>query len=83
VDICGALTDSPDSGAYWRKLKQRLKAEGSEAVTICHGLKLIVGDARVKLEIETGVKVVTLENYLTEPENRKRLKAKKREDGKP
>jgi len=34
VDICGALTDSADSGAYWRKLKQRLKQEGSEVVTI-------------------------------------------------
>lgn len=40
VDIIRVLTDSPDSGAYWRKLKQRLKAEGSEVVTNCHGLKL-------------------------------------------
>ena len=23
VDVCGALTDSLDAGAYWRKLKQR------------------------------------------------------------
>ena len=29
-----------DPGAYWRKLKQRLKAEGSEVVTNCHGLSL-------------------------------------------
>lgn len=21
VDVCGVLTDSPDAGAYWRKLK--------------------------------------------------------------
>jgi DNA-damage-inducible protein D len=40
VDVCGVLTDSADAGAYWRKLKQRLKAEGSEVVTFCHGLKL-------------------------------------------
>ena len=40
ADVCGALTDSPDSGAYWRKLKQRLKKEGSKIVTFCHGLKL-------------------------------------------
>ncbi len=46
VDICGALTDSADAGAYWRKLKQRLKAEGSEVVTICHGLKLIAPDGK-------------------------------------
>lgn len=37
ADVCGALTDSPDAGAYWRKLKQRLSAEGSEVVTFCHG----------------------------------------------
>ena len=46
MDICGALTDSPDAGAYWRKLKQRLKAEGSEVVTNCHGLKLEAADGK-------------------------------------
>jgi hypothetical protein len=30
VDTIGVLTDSLDTGAYWRKLKQRLKAEGNE-----------------------------------------------------
>ena len=40
VDVCGILTESRDSGAYWRKLKQRFKIEGSEVVTNCHGLKL-------------------------------------------
>jgi hypothetical protein len=34
----------------------------------------ISGDARKKLEAETGDKVVSSENYLTEPESRKRLK---------
>jgi hypothetical protein len=34
----------------------------------------IAGDAREKLEIETGASVVSAENYLTEPESRKRLK---------
>ncbi len=46
VDVCGALTDSADAGAYWRKLKQRLKAEGSEVVTNCHGLKLKAPDGK-------------------------------------
>ncbi len=46
VDICGALTESPDAGAYWRKLKQRLKEEGSEVVTFCHGLKLPAADGK-------------------------------------
>ena len=46
VDVCGVLTDSPDSGAYWRKLKQRLNQEGSEVVTNCHGLKLEASDGK-------------------------------------
>jgi len=49
VDICGALTDSADSGAYWRKLKQRLRQEGSEVVTICHGLKLEAPDGKRRI----------------------------------
>jgi len=48
VDVCGALTGSPDSGAYWRKLKQRLKKEGSEVVTNCHGLKLTAPDGKLR-----------------------------------
>jgi hypothetical protein len=46
VDVCGALTGSADAGAYWRKLKQRLKAEGGEVVTNCHGLKLEAADGK-------------------------------------
>mgnify|MGYP001584498456 CR=1 FL=1 len=48
VDVCAVLTDSPDSGAYWRKLKQRLKEEGSEVVTFCHGLKLEAPDGKMR-----------------------------------
>ena len=48
VDICGVLTDSPDAGAYWRKLKQRLKQESNEAVTFCHGLKLPAPDGKMR-----------------------------------
>jgi prophage antirepressor-like protein len=36
----------------------------------------IAGEAREKLEIETGAKVVSPENYLEEPESRKRLRRK-------
>lgn len=46
VDICSALTESTDGGAYWRKLKQRLTQEGNEVVTICHGLKLPAADGK-------------------------------------
>lgn len=40
IDVVNVLTDSRDAGAYWRKLKQRLKEEGSKVVTFCHALKL-------------------------------------------
>lgn len=47
VDVVAALTDSADAGAYWRKLKQRLVAEGSDqTVTNCHGLKFATRDGK-------------------------------------
>lgn len=49
TDVCGVLTESPDAGAYWRKLKQRLVAEGSEVVTFCHGLKLEAPDGKQRV----------------------------------
>ena len=48
VDVVAALTDSLDPGAYWRKLKQRLTAEGSQVVTFCHGLKLQASDGKMR-----------------------------------
>jgi DNA-damage-inducible protein D len=48
VDVCAVLTGSADAGAYWRKLKQRLKEEGSEVVTFCHGLKLTAPDGKLR-----------------------------------
>ena len=44
VDVVRVLTESKDSTAYWRKLKQRLKAEGNETVTNCHALKMKAPD---------------------------------------
>ena len=41
VDVCGVLAESKAPAAYWRKLKQRLKAEGNETVTNCHALKML------------------------------------------
>ena len=49
VDVIGVLTDSVDPTAYWRKLKQRLKAEGNETVTNCHGLKMTAPDGKRRL----------------------------------
>ncbi len=49
VDVVAVLTDSADPQAYWRKLKQRLKQEGNETVTVCHGLKLRAADGKMRL----------------------------------
>jgi len=38
VDVIAVLTESVNPQAYWRKIKQRLRAEGNETVTNCHGL---------------------------------------------
>ena len=49
VDVVSVLTDSVDATAYWRKLKQRLKEEGKETVTNCHGLKMKAADGKMRL----------------------------------
>lgn len=49
VDVVAVLTDSVDPNAYWRKLKQRLKEEGNETVTDCHGLKMTAADGKQRM----------------------------------
>lgn len=49
VDVLQILTESVDVAAYWRKLKQRLKAEGNETVTNLHGLKMKAADGKMRL----------------------------------
>ncbi len=49
VDVVAVLTDSIDAAAYWRKLKQRLKAEGNETVTNCHSLKMPAADGKMRM----------------------------------
>ena len=49
VDVIAVLTESKYAAAYWRKLKQRLKAEGNETVTNCHGLKMTAPDGKMRL----------------------------------
>ena len=52
VDVVQALTDQPDNlmaRKYWNKLAERLKKEGSELVTICHQLKLLASDGKMRL----------------------------------
>ncbi len=60
------------------EIARKQDAQGlSENKTAARKGGRIAGEAREKLEVETGEKVVTPENYLAEPENRKRLKKKK------
>ena len=49
VDIIGVLTESINPQAYWRKLKERLKKEGNETVTNCHGLKMEAADGKMRI----------------------------------
>jgi hypothetical protein len=49
VDVISILTESVDPSAYWRKLKQRLKEEGNETVTNCHGLKMQALDGKMRM----------------------------------
>ncbi|MFA7062465.1 MAG: hypothetical protein WC156_16795 [Pedobacter sp.] len=49
VDVIAVLTESLDPGAYWRKLKERLKKEGNETVTNCHGLKMTAADGKKRV----------------------------------
>ena len=68
VDIVGVLTDSPDPGAYWRKLKQRLSKEGSEVVTNCHGLKLTAQDGKKRLtDVATAEGILRIVQSIPSP----------------
>jgi hypothetical protein len=52
VDIIRVLTQQPDyqtARKYWNKLKERLKKEGSQTVTMCHQLKMVADDGKMRL----------------------------------
>ena len=52
IDIIRVLTQQQDATTarkYWNKLKQRLRAEGSQLVTNCHQLKLTAEDGKQRL----------------------------------
>ena len=50
VDICAVLTDSDYQTArkYWKLLKGRIIAEGSELVTSCYQLKMKAHDGKMR-----------------------------------
>jgi len=50
TDVCGVLsgqTTVRGATLYWGKLKQRLKEEGSELLTICQQLKMLSEDNKM------------------------------------
>lgn len=47
VQILANQSDFSKARKYWNKLAQRLRAEGSEAVTKCHQLKMIAQDGKM------------------------------------
>lgn len=68
VDIVSILTESVDGRKYWNKLKQRLKAEGSELVTNCHQLKLPAADGKYyKTDVATTEQVFRLIQSIPSP----------------
>lgn len=48
VDIVAILTDSENPRNYWKVLKNRLSAEGSEVVTNCNQLKMQAPDGKMR-----------------------------------
>ena len=67
VDIVAVLTESKDPTAYWRKLKQRLKAEGNETVTNCHGLKMTAADGKLRLTDVADIEQLLRRNQSISP----------------
>lgn len=52
VDVCGVLTEHPDTEHarnYWKVLKHRLVKEGNQTVTNCNRLKLRASDGKLRM----------------------------------
>ncbi len=58
VDIIGVLSGSTDPRNYWKVLKSRLKAEGSEVVTKCNQLKFLASDGKYYLGDAADTEIV-------------------------
>jgi hypothetical protein len=61
VDIIQVLVQQSNfqaSRKYWNKLKERLKKEGSEAVTNCHQLKMVAEDGKSRLTDTANVETL-------------------------
>lgn len=49
VDAVGILSGSSNPRLYWGKLKERLSAEGFEALTKCKQLKMLAADGKLRM----------------------------------
>jgi len=68
VDVIYALTESKSPLAYWRKLKQRLKAEGNQTVTNCHALKMVAADGKMRMtDVATPEQLLRLIQSIPSP----------------
>lgn len=71
VDIIQALIQQADyqmARKYWNKLKERLKAEGSQSVTNCHQLKLEAADGKKYLtDVATAETLLRLVQSVPSP----------------
>ena len=47
VDVVGILSESVNPNNYWKVLKNRLKKEGNQLVTICNQLKMQSSDGKI------------------------------------
>ena len=56
VDVLAILTGSIDPGAYWRKLKERLKKEGNQTDTNCNGFKMTAADGKHCTQLRLGMR---------------------------
>jgi len=78
-DVVEALTDSVDQKQYIKKMRQRDPELNSYWGTICTPPRKggeVAGKARKDLEQKTGRRVVSRENYLTTPQEMKKIERK-------
>ena len=68
IDVCAVLTESKDPGAYWRKLKQTLKAEGNDTVSQCLQMKMEAADGKkYKIDVADMEQVFRLIQSIPSP----------------
>ena len=77
VDVIAVLTDSVDPTAYWRKLKQRLKAEGNETVTNCHALNMRAADGKMRMTDVADTEQLLRLNYSDDKKGSRTFAVKK------